>query len=254
MVHLDLVAHAFDHLSLAPNTVQSYQAGVNSYVSFCRYWHFPLLPLQEVILRRYVSSIGFRLAYKTIKVYLCGLQFWSIMTGFQCRLSHMVRLSYTLRGIRRWQGVSFGRIRRLPITHQHLRTIHHRLQFMQYSNYQKLLSRTACTLAFYGLLRCSEYTAPSRHYYDPAITLLVSDVTFSADDNIMLVNIKSSKTDPFRVGCIVRIARVPGVLCPVSSMQRYLRVHRTRSGPLFAMDVNSSDKTGYCYIVAEVLS
>jgi len=50
----------------------------------------------------------------------------------------------------------------------------------------------------------------------------------------MYVKIKASKTDPFRSGCIIRLAAIPhNALCPVTVMRRYLAVRGLRVGPLF---------------------
>ena len=50
---------------------------------------------------------------------------------------------------------------------------------------------------------------------------------------MMYIRIKASKTDPFRSGCTIRVAAVPGRICPVSILLCYLRCHPTGSGPLF---------------------
>ena len=220
-------------MALATSTMHTYQSGVNSFMDFCRYWRLASLPLSEQTLRRFVSSLAFRVAYKTIKVYLAGIQFWSIRSGSNLRLHNMPRLYYTLRGIRRWQGSRFAQPRRLPITVYHLRLINHRLSLMQFTNYERILYRTALSLAFFGLLRCSEYTSFSQHRYDPTVTLLASDVQFSQDSSIMYIYIKASKTDPFRSGCTIRVARLSSNLCPVTLMQQFLRVRPSIRGPLF---------------------
>ena len=220
-------------MSLASSTLHSYQSGVNSYMEFCRYWRLASLPLSEITLRRYVSSLAFRVAYKTIKVYMAGIQFWSIRSGSNLRLYNMPRLYYTLRGIRRWQGSRFAQPRRMPITIYHLQLIHHRLSLIQYTNYDRVLYRAALSLAFFGLLRCSEYTSFTQHRHDPTVTLLTSDIRFSQDGSIMYVHIKASKTDPFRSGCTIRLSRLSNNFCPDMLMQQFLQSRPPIRGPLF---------------------
>ena len=89
------------------------------------------------------------------------------------------------------------------------------------------------SLAFFGLLRCSEYTCSSRSSFSTSTALLVPDITFSLNFSIMYVFIRASKTDPFRTGCTIRIAAVSDPMCPVALMQQFLRVHPVGSGPLF---------------------
>ena len=192
-----------------------------------------MFPLDEYRLQRYVVSLANRISFKTIKVYLSGVQFFSLLIGSNIRIASFPRLYYVLRGIRRLQGDRFRRPRRLPITYQQLLTIFHRVNLQMYTSFQSLMLRSACALAFFGLLRCSEYTSPRRTSFDVDATLLVQDISFNANRTIMFVRIKASKTDPFRLGCTIRVAAVPGRICPVALLREYLRSHLTGVGPLF---------------------
>ena len=49
----------------------------------------------------------------------------------------------------------------------------------------------------------------------------------------LLVTLKSSKTDSFRAGQSLIVARCPSLLCPVSAMQQYFILAKPRPGPLF---------------------
>ena len=238
MADLDLVVGHLMCYALAPTTLQSYSAGISCYLAFCRCTSLDPLPLHEETLQRFVACHHARLAYKTIKVYLAGVQYWSLMRGFNGSMMSMSRLYYLLRAVRRIQGNSFNRRRRLPITTQHLRCLFQRLDLMQYNGYQRLLFKAATTLAFFGLLRVSEYTSGRRHSLDSS-TLLVSDVSFNTDGSLMFIHVRSSKTDPFRNGCIIRIARITDPLCPVTAMQNYLHVRYRGAGPLFIISSNS---------------
>ena len=193
------------------------------------------MPVTEVSLLRFCAAQACRLSYKTIKVYLSAVQFWSSIAGHTIAFNQLPLLYYVLRGIRRTQGNRFTRPRRLPITIFLLRTLHRRVQLQTYTHLQQLMFRAASSLAFFGLLRCSEYTCSHRTSFTSASTLLVNDIWFSPTFHIMYVRIKASKTDPFRVGCTLRIAAISDPLCPVTRMRQYLSVHPTHSGPLFVM-------------------
>ena len=233
MDHLDLNVRRCLLSSLSPSTIATYRTGYRSYRFFCSVSMHPAFPLNEFILQRYAVSVANRLAFKTIKVYLCGVQFFSFLIGSNVRICSFPRLYYVLRGIRRLQGDRFRRPRRLPITYQHLLLISHRVSLQRYSAFESLMLRSACALAFFGLLRCSEYTSPRRRSFDADATLLVQDISFNTMFTLMYVRIKASKTDPFRTGCTIRVAAVGGNMCPVHLLHSYLRCHPTGSGPLF---------------------
>ena len=91
---------------------------------------------------------------------------------------------------------------------------------------------TAFLVAFLGWLRCSEYTSRCRNTFSPDTSLLRSDI--SIRNNIIYLYIKASKTDTFRKGYTIRIAKTnSATLCPVSFMRRLLHDHPQPSGPLF---------------------
>ena len=81
------------------------------------------------------------------------------------------------------------------------------------------------------MLRVSEYTCRDAHRYDVDTTLLRRDVYMR---DMVLVHLKSSKTDPFRTGVTNRIAATRRSSCPVRWLQAYLGVCMDSQRPLFA--------------------
>lgn len=66
------------------------------------------------------------------------------------------------------------------------------------------------------------------------------DITFNRVGSIMYLQIKASKTDPFRTGVTLRLAAIPNhVLCPVRAMRDYLHFRSTSAGPLFILNNGS---------------
>ena len=187
------------------------------------------------MLERYAVSMSHRVSYRILKVYLAGIQYWSTITGYQSSIASMPQLFYLLCGIRRSQGHTFIRPRRLPITSMQLRVIHYHLQYLRYSHLECTMFRAASSLAFFGLIRSSEYTSSHRTTFNPQNTLLVSDITFNQDRSIMFVHVRASKTDPFCSGCVIRVAAIDDSLCPVRTMFGYLSAHPTHSGSLFVL-------------------
>jgi len=86
------------------------------------------------------------------------------------------------------------------------------------------------------MLRVSEFTCLSRNRFDAEVNLLVSDITFNTESTLMFVRIKTSKTDPFRVGVTLRLAITNCPLCLVAAMRAYLAFRSTSPGPLFIFD------------------
>ena len=217
---------------MAPSTWSTYFSGIRQYVSFCSMFSVDPLPLSEVTLENFSASLQLRVAYKSIKVYLSGVQFWAKLHGCPVLVADMPRLQYVLRGIRRFQGDKFKRAPRPPVTWALLQRV---CAFVACSeapfNRDMLLS--AVLLAFFGLLRVSEYTAPSASRFDPSVCLSVRDVTISWARGVALIYIKQSKTDPFRVGVTVRVGVIQHRLCPVVALIRFLARRGSRPGPLF---------------------
>ena len=92
---------------------------------------------------------------------------------------------------------------------------------------------SAVLLAFFGLLRVSEYTTPSASFFDEETHLSLADVNFNWERRVALIRIKKSKTDPFRQGVTIRVGILDHYLCPVHALLRYLVRRGPAPGPLF---------------------
>ena len=225
------LADTFLAQALAPNTQNSYKNKYKLFKCFCRHNYLPYLPLQEDTLVLFVTYLAARgLQVSSIRIYLSALKYYSIVKSHPFSFLNMERLYYTLRGIKRSSNVGY-RQPRLPITLQHLIIIHTRLQSFAMNRLEFCLFWAACTLAFFGLLRVSEYTTPKVREFDFEVHLLSSDITFCR--NTLLVKIKASKTDPFKLGCQLTIGPANGFVCPVAAMRAFLRYRSPDDGPLF---------------------
>jgi len=219
---------------VALSTRRSYTSGMNRYQSFCISYRIPVFPLYEHNLSPFVYTIFQQgLRFETIKVYLCGIQFFSNMFGYRTDLGSMTQLRYLCRAIRRNQGPS-PRQQRQPITPAHLRTMLSFLSSARFSSQDKYMWRCVILTAFFGLLRVSEYTLPSCTAFDQNIHLSVRNVTLSP--LMATILIKTSKTDPFRTGATIRLQSIQNPLCPVHALRDYLNLRRRLpEGPLFIL-------------------
>jgi hypothetical protein len=230
--HLDLVKERVLANSLAPTTLKTYRAGFNQYLQFCRGLRLAPFPVREQVLENFCVSMAQRVGYLTLKVYCCAIQAFSRLRGFPECIKDMVRLPYVLRGIRRLQGATHTRLPRSPVTLLQLHQMLSHLATLPDHFTQYMLS-AAVLLAFFGLLRVSEYTSPASSAFDGAVQLTPSDVVIFWQRRLMLVRLKVSKTDPFGAGVVVRVAATGNRLCPLMAMLRYLAVRGVGLGPLF---------------------
>ena len=218
--------------SLAGNTHRSYNVGIKQYMVVCAQMGLSPLPLTPDVVENFCVALSHRVGVKSIKVYLCGIQHWSLMFGFDNKLSAMLRLPYVLRGIRRRQGSTHTRPPRLPITLAHLRCILHYLR-VSLPPYDCTMLTAAVLTAFFGLLRVSEYTSPTTSRFDSTVHLTLDDVHINWIRRLVYLRIKASKTDPFRLGVTIRLGATNNFLCPVHAMLRYIMIRGVRWGPLF---------------------
>ena len=185
---------------------------------------FPALPFDPIVIEYFVTSLSFSVSVKTIKVYLCGVQAFARLAGHTgVEISELTSLPMLLQGIRRIQGNRFRRPRRSPMTFPYMRRLVGWIRQTHNVHDSRMLV-SAVTLAFFGLLRVSEYTCPSPTAFDPEWHLAWSDVTVNAFRRLAYVRIKASKTDPFRESSVVRVGVSGSSLCPVSALVLYLRV------------------------------
>ena len=222
----------FLHLSLAPSSLSTYRSGWSAFSRFCSSHHLDTLPLNESTLLLFCSSLALqRISFATIKVYLHAITYFSRLSGFPFSLDTFPRIQFLLRGIRRNQGNSLTRQIRSPITLSHLTALHNHI-FRSPDSPDSLMLWAAVTVAFFGLLRASEFTSPSPSSLLPS-TLLFQHVSFSFDPDTVLLHLPLSKTDQYGNGATIRIFRLPPPLCPFTAIRAFYTSHPFRSGPFF---------------------
>ena len=153
--------------SLAESTLATYSMGVRQYAVFCSEMNVNMYPLNEMIMELFCVSLAARVGYKTIKVYLCGVQLSSVLHGFSQGIRGMHRLHYLLRGIRRSQGNSHKRPPRTPVT---LDVLRRALLFIRnnHDQYDAHMLSAAILLAF---LACLGSPSTRRHIHTISTTI-----------------------------------------------------------------------------------
>ena len=192
-----------------------------------------ILPASEGTLIYFASYLARSVRHSTIKLYLAAVRNLHISCGHNDPLVGKLLLKKVLRGILRYQGQSH--ILRQPVTPGILQAICPILQAWL-GEYDFSMVWAAFPLAFFGFLRCSEFTYPGIHNFRPQFNLGTDCVSFYpslACPQHIVVTLKSSKTDFSRKGQSLVIARAPAPVCAVSAMQQFFLTVRPSQGPLF---------------------
>lgn len=208
--------------------------------------------ISEDILIYFVSHCYsvLKLRYSTIKSYLCGIRFNALRTGQPNPLLTSVghtyeRLQTILRAVKKEQGLPT--LKRLPVTIDILRRMCAALQLGVFSPYVDLLLSTVCCVAFFGFLRCGEFTCQVS--FDPTVHLCIHDVSFYNNDAFATLQLKTSKTDPFRRGVTIYLHSITDRICPVKALRKYIDARRasgaTSLHPLFVNPENNVLQRGY---------
>ncbi|XP_071116817.1 uncharacterized protein [Haliotis cracherodii] len=216
--------------SLAPRTVTTYSTGYQSYLNFLIRYQLchPLrnhhqLPVISEILLQYFIAYCFSVLHvqcATVKNYLAGIRFVYLRAGIDTCLDHptapsMSRLQTLLRGYKKLHISSTKK--RLPITYNILTCIVAALRNGVFGAHDDLVMEAMCSLAFFGFLRCGEFTCAKS--FDPEVNVCIKDVVLHPSQAKCAVNLKTSKTDPFRQGVTVNVFATSGSCCPFSSMR-----------------------------------
>ena len=105
----------------------------------------------------------------------------------------------------------------------------------QPTDHNNIMMWAACSLDFFGFLRCSEFTVPSQEEYSPAVHLSLQDISLDSRESStkIQVRVKESKTDPFRHGCTLCLGKTGKDICPIRDVLPYLAKRGAQYGPLF---------------------
>ena len=179
------------------------------------------------------------LAHSSIKVYLSAVRNFHVQAGLHVEWERLLtpRLQLVLRGIKRAKATSPPTAARLPITVEVMRQIKAVLMKAP-QKYDNILLCAACCLAFFGFLRCGEFTVPSQTSYDKDAHLSINDIALDSRSSptVVIVTIKQSKTDPFRQGIRLFLGKTGTDVCPVSGILPFLAVRGNEQGALFILE------------------
>lgn len=210
---------------LAKSTLTQYSGSQVRFIRFCAVVKEPPCPASEVLLLRFVAANASRVSANTIQSYLSAVRYLHIISGFANPIPEFERLRLVMRALKK---LSAPPRKRSPVSIDMLRIIASHLDF---SKFNDTMFWAATCVGFFGFLRVSEFTTDG--LFDPVTDLRLEDLSFIHDLSGAVLQIKSSKTDPFRKGAAVTVGRTGETACPVSALLTYLGRRSTAPGPLF---------------------
>ena len=221
--------HSLLSKSLAPSTTRNYNSAFNRYLLFCETHNLQAAPLHEYNLMLFVSSMS-HTSISNIKIRLAAIKHYVILLHYHSQLPTLPQLYMLTHAIKRIPGNN-KRLPRSPITAPLLHQLRNYITDSSLNITNQTMLWPAFMTAFFGFLRSSEYVSPTINKFDAETTLLCSDINIS--HHRVLINIKASKTDPFRHGCSICLAPTNSPLCPTIAIINYLNIHPTNTGPFF---------------------
>ena len=222
---------------LAASSITTHAAGQGRYIHFCNTAKVPATPATEYTLILFITHLAStNISYATIKVYLSAIRHMHVSRGWHNHFNQQLtpRLQLILRRIRKHQSSTRMPRVRLPITVQILHSIR-RLLSQKPKSYATTMLWAACNLAFFTFLCVSEFTIPQEGLYDPSCHLSLQDIAVDSRDTpqLMQVDLKQSKTDPFRQGVTLYLGATDSTICPIKAVLSYLAIRGGHAGPLF---------------------
>lgn len=230
--------------AIAPSTTTAYNTAFRTFLQFLLMMgiitsvNFSEISVTEDMLVWFVAHChNSGLSYSTTKLYLCGIRFMCIRhkIPYPCA-TNLSRVQAVLSGVKRVSHK--GGKPRHPVTFEVLKKACGFLRINS-TSFVDLMLETACTVAFFGFLRCGEFTVTSA--FNSEHNLCVGDMTIA--DDCVLLHLKKSKTDPFHERVTLKLFKTDQVVYPYYICCRYMkaRLQQTPSlhDPLFVTDITS---------------
>lgn len=264
-VRLNLAKEEYCELALSPRTRASYATGVNTFATFCTMHNINFLSgdwigLEDIMVYFVCFCANIRhLAYATIKSYLAGVRNYCIAHNFEYPYiktngQPMLQLQLVLKGIKKARLPKS--ILRLPVTAMIMEKLFLVLDGRAFGTYNDKLMRAAITMAYFGFLRCGEFTTLTNDF-DAETNLCLGDVSISSTDlNEAFIILKASKTDPFRCGHTIPYFKVECIFCPVKALSEFVtersKFARDLTAPLLLFhDYSHLTRTKFLHMLHE---
>ena len=218
-------------LSSSKSTWNKHCSAWKMYKKFCDTYNVKFeLPISVKHTRAFVvwAATKRNLQSSTIKSYVSSLNIAHVLSNTEsCNLNSDKCVKLTLKGIENFVSLkNTVKMDRLPMNIHLLQILSHRLAETDWSDIDKQIVWTACTVSFFTSCRMGELVPKQEKGFDPSVTLIWDNVKFLNDGDI-LIFVPYCKTTGFS-GKIVDVFKIENDNnCPVASLRRLKRMMDT---------------------------
>jgi len=169
------------------------------------------MPASDIMLSNFAAHLAASVRPGTVQVYLSAVRNLHLEHGYSDPCLEAPMLRRVLKGIARTHG-SGAVAPRLPVTLPVLRKLLQACKVTSLLNARdRVMVRSAMLTAFFGFLRCSEFTGDHIRTYHVALS-----------PSHLKIHLTTSKTDPAGRGVDIVIGAAEPSVCPVAAMRQYL--------------------------------
>ena len=226
---LESVSEDLVHNGIRRTTSRAYSTAQKQFLQFCQALRLQPLPTTEQTLLTYVAYLYKKgLTPNSVNVYLSAVRNLNIVNGFAMSEFRTPRIKLATKAI---LERSKAPVQKVPLTFDKLMTLWPVIKNCKYA----LTWKAVISLAFFGGLRCAEYTPSAECPLGPT----VDQVQFSADSKVLLYSVKKFKTKVH--GFVCRLGCSKSEICARCNMIQYLFSRNKQAGiqnsdPLFLLD------------------
>jgi site-specific recombinase XerD len=205
--------------SKAANTIRAYKSDFNDFRLFCIKNGFGYLPSEPKIISLYLTYLSTNDAkMSTLKRRLVSIGVIHKLKGHYLDTKHP-SIVENIMGIKRRKG-SIQKSKK-PILISNLKDIINVIDHQKIKEIKKFRDRSIILMGFSGGFRRNEI-----------VSLDYDDLDFVAEG--LKINIRRSKTDQFGEGSVKALPYFDNSqYCPVLSLQKWIRISKINTGPLF---------------------
>lgn len=252
MGHLNNLAQVLIHNSVAESTHKTYATSIQKFSNFrinYNLLHTWPVPINDLLLFiAYCTHQG--LSASSVSTYMSGIGYAHKIRGFSDPTKSFL-VNKAVEGLRRLKG---GQVQdlRAPITLPLLDNLIDSLKYICTNTYETVMFTAAFSLAFFGLLRISEFTVPSIKKSSQK-HLSVNDIHLA--NNTVFLRIRWSKTDQLGSSVTLQIEANREAHCPVQSLSKYLnnRPHTCRGNLFIHFNTKPLTRFQFCSVLQKAL-
>ena len=217
--------------SKAINTVRAYKSDFNDFSLFCAQNGFNTLPSDPKVISLYLTHLSTKDSkMSTLKRRLVSIGVIHKLKGYYIDTKHPSIIE-NIMGIKRRKG-SIQKSKK-PLLINNIKKIINVIDQQKIEEIKKFRDRTIILVGFSGGFRRNEI-----------VSLDYDDLDFVTEG--LKINLKRSKTDQFGEGAVKALPYFDNTqYCPVKSIEKWIKISKINSGPLFRRFVKGSKLSKY---------